>query len=70
MDVFNYLDTETALSDNGTTERENFSIFVKETQKVIVQLINSFTLTNMCRNTFFVVIVVINRQVTERTIRN
>lgn len=35
MDVFNYLDTETALSENGASERENFSIFVKESQKVI-----------------------------------
>jgi len=42
MDVFNYLDTETALSDNGTTERENFSIFVKETQKVIIN--NNYTI--------------------------
>lgn len=34
MDVFNYLDTETALSDNVGPERENFSNFVKESQKV------------------------------------
>lgn len=35
MDVFNYLDTETALSDNVGPEREYFSNFVKESQKVI-----------------------------------
>lgn len=34
MDVFNYLDTESALSDNVGPERENFSNFVKESQKV------------------------------------
>lgn len=34
MDVFNYLDTESALSDNVGSERENFSNFVKESQKV------------------------------------
>jgi hypothetical protein len=35
MDVFNYLDTETALSDNVGPDREYFSNFVKESQKVI-----------------------------------
>jgi len=41
MDVFNYLDTDTALSDNGGSEREYFGNFVKESQKVhIYYLIN------------------------------
>jgi len=40
MDVFNYLDTDTALSDNGGLEREYFANFVKESQKVNI----SFTL--------------------------
>jgi len=41
MDVFNYLDTDTALSDNGGPEREYFGNFVKESQKVnIYYLIN------------------------------
>jgi len=34
MDIFNYLDTETALSDNVGPERENFSFFVRDSQKV------------------------------------
>lgn len=37
MDVFNYLDTDTALSDNGGSEREYFGNFVKESQKVSIQ---------------------------------
>ncbi|XP_003246335.1 THO complex subunit 2 isoform X1 [Acyrthosiphon pisum] len=35
MDVFNYLDTDTALSDNGGPEREYFGNFVKESQKLL-----------------------------------
>ncbi|XP_050443418.1 THO complex subunit 2 isoform X2 [Adelges cooleyi] len=34
MDVFNFLDTETALSDNVGHERDNFSSLVKDSQKL------------------------------------
>lgn len=36
MDVFNYLDTDTALSDSGGPEREYYGNFVKESQKVYI----------------------------------
>lgn len=39
MDIFNYLDTETVLSDNVGPDRENFSNFVKESQKVTIVFI-------------------------------
>lgn len=47
MDVFNYLDTESALSDNVGSERENFSNFVKESQKVTQKFFFFFANLNL-----------------------
>lgn len=44
MDIFNYLDTETALTDNVGPEREHFSNFVRESQKVTIVLVSNLYL--------------------------